>query len=166
MANNYNILANYIVSKYSKRISGSDIEEYLIGENPSERVMVGMLAENRVENSLNGTYKENSETRFESIPSISLTFVVKKGSEGSIHIIPEGLLFYTVKPDYEKIIEHILRIHSEKDRKDYSSINELCSEYADQKLQLPQTYKTVDISVAMKDGIEIDDSCNIRTAIL
>lgn len=156
MANNYNILANYIVSKYSKRISGSDIEEYLIGEDPSERVMVGMLAENRVENSLNGSYKENSETRFESVPSISLTFVVKKSSKGSIHIIPEGLLFYTVKPNYEKTIEHILQTHSEKDRKIYSSINELCSEYADQKLQLPKTYKTVDISIAMREGIEIN----------
>lgn len=156
MANNYNILANYIVSKYSKRISGSDIEKCLVGEDPSERVMVGMLAENRVENSLNGSYKENSETRFESVPSISLTYVVKKGSTGSIHIVPEGLLFYSVRPDYDKTIEHILQTHSEKDRKKYSSIQELCSEYADQKLQLPKTFKTVDISTTIGDGIEIN----------
>ena len=32
MANNYNILAKHIVSRYSRRISGSDIDEYLIGE--------------------------------------------------------------------------------------------------------------------------------------
>ena len=73
MANNYNILAQHIVSKYSRRISGSDINGYLIGEDPAKRVMVGMLAENRVDNSLTGGYKENSETRFESVPSISVT---------------------------------------------------------------------------------------------
>ena len=105
MANNYNILAKHIVSKYSRRISGSDIDGCLIGEDPAKRVMVGMLAENRVDNSLNGGYKENFETRFESVPSISVTFVIKKGSTGSIHIIPQGILFYSVSPDYEKTVE-------------------------------------------------------------
>ena len=42
MANNYNILAQHIVSKYSRRVSGSDISGHLIGEDPTKRVMVGM----------------------------------------------------------------------------------------------------------------------------
>lgn len=156
MANNYNILANYIVSRYSKRISGSDIDGYLVGENPTKRVMVGMLAENRVDTSFSGGYKENSETRFESVPSISVTFVVKKGSTGSLHVIPQGLMFYSVRPDYEKTVAYVLQSYSEKDRKIYSSIDELANEYADQKLQLPKTYKTIDMSLAMGDGIQID----------
>ena len=155
MANNYNILAKHIVSKYSSRISGSDIEGYLVGEDPAKRVMVGMLAENRVDNSLNGDYKENSETRFESVPSISVTFVVKKGSAGAIHIIPQGLLFYSVSPDYDRTVSHVLQSYSEKDRCAYSSIDELCDKYADQKFPLPKTYKTIDISDFMGDGIAI-----------
>lgn len=155
MANNYNILAQHIVSKYSSRISGSDINEHLIGEDPAKRVMVGMLAENRVDNSLNGGYKENSGTRFESVPSISVTFVVQKGSTGSIHIIPQGLLFYSVRPDYDETVEYILRTYSEKDRCVYETVQELADSYAGQKLSLPQTRKVIDISEFMGDGIEI-----------
>lgn len=155
MANNYNILAKHIVSKYSSRVSGSDIDGYLIGEEPAKRVMVGMLAENRVENSLNGGYKENSETRFESVPSISVTFVVKKGSSGSVHIIPQGLLFYSVAPDYEKTVAYVLQTYSEKDRHVYADIKELCETYADQKLMLPRNYKSIDIAEFMGAGIEI-----------
>lgn len=162
MTNNYNILAKHIVSKYSHRISGCDIDRYLIGEDPAKRVMVGMLAENRVNNSLNGGYKENSETRFESVPSISVTFVIKKGSTGSIHIIPQGLLFYSVSPDYDRIVEHVLQTYSEKDRHTYNSIDELCDTYAYQKFPLPRTYKTIDIEKFMGDGIEIS-SAEFRT---
>ena len=49
MSNNYNILADYIVNKYVERISGEDIEETFVDDSPAERVMVGMLAENRME---------------------------------------------------------------------------------------------------------------------
>lgn len=155
MANNYNILAQHIVSKYSHRISGSDIKGYLVGEDPAKRVMVGMLAENRVDNSLTGGYKENIETRFESVPSISVSFVVKKGSTGSIHIVPQGLLFYSVRPDYDKTVEYVLRTYSEKDGHVYETIQELADSYVDQKLPLPQTHKVIDIAEFMGDGIEI-----------
>ncbi|SFG77952.1 DEAD/DEAH box helicase family protein [Oribacterium sp. WCC10] len=155
MANNYNILAKHIVSKYSRRVSGSDINGYLIGEEPAKRVMVGMLAENRVKNSLTGGYKENSETRFESVPSISVTFVVKKEAKGSLHIIPQGLLFYSVAADYEKTLAYVLQTYSEKDRHVYANIQELCDVYADQKFPLPRNYKSIDIAEFMGEGIEL-----------
>lgn len=155
MSNNYNILAKHIVSKYSQRISGSDIDEYLIGEDPARRVMVGMLAENRVDNSLTGGYRENSETRFESVPSISVTFLIKKGSTGSIHIIPQGLLFYSVIADFDRTVDYVLQSYSEKDRCVYTSIEELCEKYADRKFPFPKTYKVIDIESFMGDGIEI-----------
>ncbi len=158
MTNNYNILAKNIVKKYVRRVSGSDITGEIIEDDPSKRVMVGMLSENRVQNSLTGGYKENSETRFESVPSLSLSFIVDKKSEGNIHIIPEGLLFYTVNPDYDKTVEHILKTWSEKDKIEYKSISELCEKYSDQRFQLPKTYKTVEISKYMGDGIIISRS--------
>ena len=155
MVNNYNILAKHIVSNYSNRISGNDIQNYLIGEDPAKRVMVGMLAENRVDNTFEGTYKENLETRFESVPSLSVTFVVKKGSTGSIHVIPQGLLFYTVAPDYDNTVKFVLQSYSEKDRCVYNSIDELCDIYAEQKLDLPQTHKVINMAEFMGAGIEI-----------
>ena len=42
MANDYNILADYIVSRYIERIAGDDIEETFVDESPADRVMVGM----------------------------------------------------------------------------------------------------------------------------
>lgn len=80
MANNYNTMANYIVSKYIERISGKDLGEIFVDDAPSKRVMVGMLSEDRVEAKLEEGYVENANTRFDSIPSISISFYVKKTS--------------------------------------------------------------------------------------
>ena len=96
MANNYNIMAQYIVEKFINRISGEDIEETFVEESPEDRVMVGMLAEDRMEQSLTGGYTENNSTRFESVPSMSISFIVKKNSHGVLKVIPKGLLFYTI----------------------------------------------------------------------
>lgn len=104
MANNYNILADYIVSKYIERISGEDIAETFVDDSPADRVMVGMLAENRMEQRFDGGYAENSTTRFESVPSISISFAVKKNPLGVLKVVPKGLLFYTVEPDYDKTV--------------------------------------------------------------
>ena len=78
MANDYNILADHIVSKYIECISGDDIGDTFVDESPDKRVMVGMLAENRIEERFDGGYAENNSTRFESVPSMSISFVVKK----------------------------------------------------------------------------------------
>ncbi len=40
-------------------------KETFVEEAPEERVMVGMLAEDRMEQSLTGDYVENNKTRFE-----------------------------------------------------------------------------------------------------
>lgn len=126
MANNYNVMAQYIVEKFIARVSGDDIEETFVEEAPEERVMVGMLAEDRMEQSLTGGYVENNKTRFESVPSMSVSFVVKKQPTGVLHVIPKGLLFYTVEPDYEKTVEYILKKYSEKDNISYTAISQLC----------------------------------------
>ena len=93
MASNYNIIANYIVSKYIERVSGKDLGEIFVDEDPSKRVMVGMLAEDRVEAKFEGGYVENTSTKFDSIPSISISFVVENTEEGILNVIPSGLLF-------------------------------------------------------------------------
>ncbi len=155
MAHNYSIMADYIVSKYIARISGDDIDETFVDDLPADRVMVGMLAENRVDESFFGGYVENNNTRFESVPSMSISFVVKKSTSGILHVTPKGLLFYSVEPDYEKTIAFLLQKYSEKDNVVYENIEQLCSCYQEEKFYLPLTYKKIRIEDIMGDGIEI-----------
>lgn len=149
-------MANYIVSNYIDRISGEDIKETFVDDSPSGRVMVGMLAENRVDESFSGGYIENNNTRFESVPSISVSFVVKKNAKGVLQILPKGLLFYSVKPDYEKTVNYLIQKYSEKDHVDYPNILKLCECYPEERLTLPLTYKKVRIEDALGDGIAIN----------
>lgn len=155
MASNYNIMANYIVSKYIERVSGKDLGETFVDDDPSKRVMVGMLSEDRVEAKFEGGYVENTNTRFDSIPSISISFIVKKNESGILHVIPAGLLFYMVQPSYEKTVQYMLERYSEKDSEHYTDILQLCECYPEIKFNFPLTYKKIDIASVMADGIEI-----------
>lgn len=155
MASNYNIMANYIVSKYIERVSGKDLGETFVDDDPSKRVMVDMLSEDRVEAKFEGGYVENTNTRFDSIPSISISFIVKKNESGILHVIPAGLLFYMVQPSYEKTVQYMLERYSEKDSEHYTDILQLCECYPEIKFNLPLTYKKIDIASVMADGIEI-----------
>ena len=155
MGNNYNILADYIVSKYIDHISGKDIEDTFVEDALETRVMVGMLAENRVDESFADGYVENRNTRFESVPSITVTFRVQKNSQGVLTIVPRGLLFYSVEPDYQKTVRYILQKYSEKDHHTYAAIEDLCEQYPEERFFLPLTYKKVRIEDVLKDGIQI-----------
>lgn len=155
MANNYNILADYIVSRYVERISGDDIGETFVDDSPAERVMVGMLAENRMEEKFDGGYAENNNTRFESVPSISVSFVVKKNTSGILRVNPKGLLFYTVEPDYDKTVAHLLQKYSEKDNVQYESIAQLFECYPEERFSLPLTYKKIRLEDEMGEGIQL-----------
>lgn len=155
MTKNYNIVADHIVSKYIDRISGEDIEETFVDDAPDKRVMAGKLAENRIDGSFTGGYTENNNTRFESVPSISVSFVVQKNPFGIINIIPRGLMFYTIKPDYKKTVDYILQKFSEKDNVKYESIQQICDCYPEKKFYLPLTYKKISIEKEIGDGIPI-----------
>jgi len=156
MADNYNIMADYIVSKYIERVSGDDIEGIFVDDDPAERVMVGMLAENRVDERFDGGYVENNSTRFESVPSISISFVVKKNSNGVLRVIPRGLLFYSIEPDYQKTADYLVQKYSEKDNVQYTGILQLCEVYPEEKFHLPMTYKKIRIEDEMGEGIAIN----------
>lgn len=155
MNNNYGILADYIVERYCERISGADIKEKIIGESPVDRVMVGMLSEDRNEMGLDGEYKENLDSRFDSIPSIGLNFSVKKNECGEITVAPRGLLFYNVLPKYDEVVEYMIKKYSGRDGKEYKNIEELLDMNPVEQFYIPQVYKKIDISEAFKDGIKI-----------
>ena len=123
-------------------------------DDPTERIMVGMLAEDRVKTSFQGGYIENSNTRFESVPSISPPLSLEECA-WCCELFHRGLLFYTVKPDYDMTITYILKKYSEKDKREYRTFEELCDCYDTEKLTLPLTYKKIDFSKIMADGIEI-----------
>ncbi len=155
MSNNYNVLAKHITSKYIDRICGNDIDDRIIGEDPAKRVMVGMLAENRVEQTFSGDYAENTSTKFESVPSISVSFVVKKHPDAVLRVIPTGLVFYSVMPDYVESRDYVLARFIEKDRYPYRDIEELSETHPGEKYPFPITYKKASIADYMGDGIEI-----------
>ena len=155
--NNYNILAQHITRQYIDRLCGNDIDSVIIGGDLSKRVMVGMLAENCIEESLEGGYVENASTKFESIPSITVSCMIKKNPDAEIHVIPSGLLFYSIKPEYEPIRDYIIQHYSEKDKPNtpYTSIEEIADLHPGEKAPLPMTYKSVRIEDFMGEGITI-----------
>ena len=103
--------------------------------------MAGTMAEDRNEETFEGGYKEDLSKQFESIPSISISFHINKNSSGSIRIIPRGLLFYTVRPQYEEVKEYIIKLQSERDHVVYSSISELKDKYPNSSFSLPRVYE-------------------------
>ena len=153
--NNYNVLAKFLTDKYIRRVSGRDFPERIVGEKPEKTVMAGTMAEDRNEQTFEGEYREDLSRQFESIPSISLSFHIDKNSRGSLHLIPHGLLFYTVRPTYDEVKDYILRLQSERDHVVYTSVEDLKTKYPDMRFQLPQVYKKVVIEDIFKDGIEI-----------
>jgi hypothetical protein len=155
LSNNYNVLAKHITSKYIDRICGNDIDDRIIGEDPAKRVMVGMLAENRVEQTFSGDYAENTSTKFESVPSISVSFVVKKHPDAVLRVIPTGLVFYSVMPDYVESRDYVLARFIEKDRYPYRDIEELSETHPGEKYPFPITYTFV---------VYLKLPCNFTTA--
>lgn len=153
---NYSIVANHIVSKYIDRISGVDIEETFVDNGPDKRVMVGNLAKGEKEtDGSTGGYVENNNTQFKSVPSISVSFAVKKDPLGIINIIPRGLLFYTVQPDYKKTVDYIIKLYSKKKDQKFESIEQLCDCFPEETFKPPLTYKRVRIEDEIDSGISI-----------
>lgn len=152
----YSILAQYILEAYLRNISGKNLEDIFVDAEPESRVMVGKLAANRVSKSLDGGYVETKENEFVSIPSINLSFSIKKDNQAVIRIKPRGLLMYTVKPDYVKTVEYVLNDFSRKNNCLYKSIDEL--KWFSQKFEVPLTYRKVQISDYLGEGFALSFS--------
>ena len=157
---NYNIIANDLINKYCERISGEDVDEYLIGEDPDERVMTGKLGVSRVTKSFDNSYKENNENRYDSIPSITVTVIISKKSSGSLKISPLGTLYYRVKPTYEQFEKYILELYSKKYNLSFDNIDAI-KKYLDRTgvnddVKLPIAYKKIQIEKYIEDGILVD----------
>lgn len=151
----YNVLARFLAEKYIRRVSGRDFSERIVGDSPEKVVMAGTMAEERVETTFEGEYREDLSKQFESIPSISLSFHIDKNSKGNLYVIPRGLLFYNVRPEYEEVKEYIIKLQSERDHIIYSSVDELKTKYPNAYFSLPQVYKKVVIEDVIQNGIKI-----------
>lgn len=153
MSKNYNILAEHIVEKYIEQISGANLGERIVGIEPEKEVMVGMLAEGRVTKTFDGRYVENTEKRFESVPSISLHFNVE--DRGGIKVFIKGMLFYSVFPQYDEVKEYFIKKYSEQDGKEYKTIDDLLPLYEDKKELIPKVYKKVNLEEVFQEGLYI-----------
>lgn len=174
---NYNIVANYIVEKYIDRISGEDVQDYLIvesSESPEDRVMVGMLAANRVKKGYDGRYKENDDNKYQSIPAISVTFVMEPNSKGEIKVFPLGSLYYKVKPTYEEFERYILKKYNKllngEVGKEIQSLGELNSYLLNNKynnsIKMPNFYKKISLEEYIDDGIVVNIDELIKSGYL
>ncbi|WP_160676567.1 helicase-related protein [Clostridium sp. C8-1-8] len=157
---NYNIVANYLTEEYIKRISGEDVSDILIGDNPKDRVMVGMLAAERVRKSYGGDYIENDENKYESIPSIGMSFIIDNNSKGNLFVKPLGFLYYKIKPNFNDFEEHTLRIYSQKYRIQFDNLHHLElyikeNEVSD-KIKLLPFYKKVTLDKYFDEPIKIN----------
>lgn len=157
---NYNIISKIILDRYIKRISGMDVEGFLIGENPDDRVMAGKLGASRIETGFDGVYRESQENKFESIPSISTTFILNKESKGNLIIYPIGSVFYRVKPTFEQFENYIINYYSQKFGVEFSSVDMITewlkkNGYNDD-VKLPPVYKKIDIDKVIHNGLVID----------
>lgn len=149
----YSILAHFILDTYLGNISGKNLPETFVAKDPESGVMIGKLAAGRMRKSLSGGYVEDEEKQFKSIPSINLSFSVKKDENGELNIRPRGLLMYTVQPDYEKTVDYTLKYLSQFLHKKYSSLDEL--ECYQETFDLPFTYRKVQIEDYIGDGFSL-----------
>ena len=149
----YSILAQFILDTYLANISGNNLPEEFVMKDPESGVMIGKLAAGRVQKSLAGGYVENGEKKFKSIPSINLSFSVKKDEQGELMIKPRGLLMYTVKPDYQKTVAYTLEYLSQFHHQKYTSLNDL--DGYQETFELPLTYRKVQIEDYIGDGFSL-----------
>ena len=91
--NKYQKFCNYLKEEYINKLSGeSKDDEYIIGERPSDRIVIGLLD--------SGDLKDESK-RFESMHLLKVNFLLNENASGVLHINIKGNLFYNVLPDYK-----------------------------------------------------------------
>ena len=101
MANNREVLANNIVDRFVKAISGTDKEQWLFN-NPEDRIFIGKLSPQTKEET---DYSSSSII----IKQISIEFrIPKKDIDNAVlRIYPQGNFFFRVLPH----LEYFLRIN-------------------------------------------------------
>ena len=107
--NKYQEFCNYLKEEYINKLSGeSKDDEYIIGERPSDRIVIGLLD--------SGDLGDESK-RFESMHLLKVNFFLNKSAKGVLHINIKGNLFYNVLPNYNDQINNI-RIENNNDEKE------------------------------------------------
>ena len=89
----YQVFCNYLKDEYINRLSGeSEEDEYIIGERPSDRIIIGLLDSGDL---------DDSSKRYESMHLLKVNFFLNKKAKGFLHLNIKGNLFYNVLPDYK-----------------------------------------------------------------
>ncbi|MDD4590636.1 MAG: helicase-related protein [Parabacteroides sp.] len=103
MANNREVLANNIVDRFVKAISGTDKEQWLFN-NPEDRIFIGKLSPQTKEET---DYSSSSII----IKQISIEFrIPKKDIDNAVlRIYPQGNFFFRVLPSLEQQREFFLK---------------------------------------------------------
>lgn len=144
--NNNSILAEYLTNAYIGIMSGSSDSDILVDQKPDKRYMVGTLAADRVVRTLNNKYVENGSTKWDSVPSISVGFIVKRESKGQLIIKINGYLYYRIEPIYSLQVKRYLEKYSRQYNKEFKDLDTLLQQLASDgvtALEVSSFYKRI-----------------------
>ncbi len=89
----YQEFCNYIKNEYINKLSGeSEEDEYIIGELPSDKIIIGLLD--------SGDFNDINK-QYESMHLVKVNFFINKKAKGLLHVNVKGNLFYNVLPEYK-----------------------------------------------------------------
>ncbi len=89
----YQEFCNYLKDEYINKLSGeSEEDKYIIGERPSDRIIIGLLDSGDL---------DDSSKRFESMHLLKVNFFLNKNAKGLLHLNIKGNLFYNILPNYK-----------------------------------------------------------------
>lgn len=106
----YQQFCNYLKDEYINKLSGeSENDEYIIGERPSDRIIIGLLD--------SGDLGDSSK-RFESMHLLKVNFFLNKKAKGLLHLNIKGNLFYNVLPNYKDQVSDKKTEDTNEDKKE------------------------------------------------
>ena len=133
--NKYQEFCNYLKEEYINKLSGeSKDDEYIIGERPSDRIVIGLLDSGDL---------EDESKRFESMHLLKVNFFLNKSAKGVLHINIKGNLFYNVLPNYNDQINNI-RIENNNDEKE-EKIAKIVNKF--KRIKIDNELKDVQVNV-------------------
>ena len=147
----HDIYARDLLKRFDERITGAAYSENISGYDKQD-IMIGMLGAQRIKKNFGqeNEYVVDLEKQYENLPSISLTFLTKKESNGSFLVSLSGDFYYRILPTYKKQKVEYLSLFNEKNGTDFESVRDaeefrLKNELADEILFLMDVFNKMHI---------------------
>ena len=149
----YQQFCNYLKDEYINKLSGeSENDEYIIGERPSDRIIIGLLD--------SGDLGDSSK-RFESMHLLKVNFFLNKKAKGLLHLNIKGNLFYNVLPNYKDQVSDKKTEDTNEDKKERAT--KIVNKF--KRIKIDNELKDIVINVQeliQNRGINVSQEVNAR----